>query len=134
MGLRGPSPKPTGVRVLEGCRAHRPLPENEPQYPPGVPVKPKTMSRPAKLVWDELVREMAPANVLHSVDQRALWQLTEDEALLSEAYSGLWKMTKALENKAQNEGKELPRLVRKLDLLEFALLRHRSILRLAIIS
>ncbi|MGD1093500.1 MAG: hypothetical protein ABSB35_16115 [Bryobacteraceae bacterium] len=92
------------------------------------------MSRPAKLVWDELVREMAPANVLHSVDQRALWQLTEDEALLSEAYSGLWKMTKALENKAQNEGKELPRLVRKLDLLEFALLRHRSILRLAIIS
>ncbi|MGD1093119.1 MAG: P27 family phage terminase small subunit [Bryobacteraceae bacterium] len=108
MGLRGPSPKPTGVRVLEGCRAHRPLPENEPQYPPGVPVKPKTMSRPAKLVWDELVTEMAPANVLRSVDQRALWQLSEDEALLSEAYAGLWKTTKALEQKAKKEGKELP--------------------------
>jgi phage terminase small subunit len=42
------------------------------------------------------------------VDQRALWQLSEDEALLSEAYAGLWKTTKALEQKAKKEGKELP--------------------------
>ena len=108
MGLRGPAPKPTGVRVLEGCRAHRPLPENEPQYPPGIPAKPKKMSRPAQRVWEELVDEMAPANVLRSVDQRALWQLAEDEALLAEAYAGLWRMIKAVEDKAKKEGKELP--------------------------
>src|ERR1700674_1785164 len=108
MGLRGPAPKPTGVRVLEGCRAHRPLPENEPQYPPSIPAKPKKMSRQAQRVWEELVVEMAPANVLRSVDQRALWQLAEDEALLSEAYAGLWKMTRAVQEKAKNEGKELP--------------------------
>jgi phage terminase small subunit len=108
MGLRGPAPKPTGVRVLEGCRAHRPLPENEPQYPAGIPAKPKRMSRPAQRVWEELVVEMAPANVLRSVDQRALWQLAEDEALLSEAYAGLWRMIRAVEDKAKKEGKELP--------------------------
>ena len=108
MGLRGPAPKPTGVRVLEGCRAHRPLPENEPQYPAGVPPKPKKMSRMAQRVWAELVVEMAPANVLRSVDQRALWQLSEDEALLSEAYAGLWKMISAVQEKAKKEGKDLP--------------------------
>jgi phage terminase small subunit len=96
------------VRVLEGCRAHRPLPENEPQYPPGIPSKPKRISRQAKVVWNELVAEMAPANVLRSVDERALWQLAEDEALLSEAYSGLWKMIRALQDKAKVEAKELP--------------------------
>jgi phage terminase small subunit len=108
MGLRGPAPKPTGVRVIEGCRAHRPLPENEPQYASGIPVKPKKISRQAQRVWEELVEEMAPANVLRSVDQRALWQLSEDEAILSEAYAGLWKMIRAIENKAKSEGKELP--------------------------
>ncbi len=108
MGLRGPAPKPTGVRVLEGCRAHRPLPENEPHYPPGIPAKPKKISRQAQRVWEELVVEMAPANVLRGVDRRALWQLAEDEALLSEAYAGLWKMIRAVEDKAKKEGKELP--------------------------
>ena len=108
MGRRGPAPKPTGVRVLEGCRAHRPLPENEPQYPAGVPPKPKKMSRQAQRVWEELVIEMAPANVLRSVDQRALWQLSEDEALLLEAYDGLWKMISAVQQKAKKEGKDLP--------------------------
>jgi phage terminase small subunit len=108
MGLRGPAPKPTGVRVLEGCRAHRPLPENEPQYPPEIPSRPKKISRQARVVWDELVAEMVPANVLRSVDQRALWQLAEDEALLSEAYAGLWRMVRALQDKAKSEGKELP--------------------------
>ncbi len=68
MGLRGPAPKPTAVRILEGCRAHRPLPDNEPQYPVGTPTKPKRISRPAKSVWDELVKEMAPANILRRVD------------------------------------------------------------------
>ena len=108
MGLRGPAPKPTGVRILEGCRAHRPLPPNEPQFSLGAPLQPKKMSRQARLVWKELVNEMAPAGVLRSVDQRALWQLAEDEALLAEVYAGLWKTIHALEDKAKAEGKDLP--------------------------
>ena len=108
MGLRGPAPKPTNVRVLEGCRAHRPLPANEPQYPVGTPSKPKKMSRQAKQVWNELISEMQPAGVLRTTDGRALWHLAEDEALLTEAYAGLRRMVSALEEKAKREGKELP--------------------------
>lgn len=108
MGQRGPAPKPTGARIIEGKRAHRPLPENEPQYPPGVPAQPKKMSRPAKAIWDELVGEMAAANILRAVDQRALWQLAEDEALLADAYAGIWKTARAIHTKAKSEGRELP--------------------------
>jgi phage terminase small subunit len=108
MGARGPAPKPTELRKLEGLAAHRPLPQNEPKYRPGLPDKPKRMSPGAKKIWDELVDEMAGALILRSVDQRALWHLCEDEAILEEAYAGIWKMVAALKKKAKAEGKELP--------------------------
>jgi len=108
MGLRGPAPKPTAVRKLEGNPSRRPLPENEPQYALGVPTRPKKMSRQARAVWDELVGEMQYTGLLCHVDQRALWQLAEDEAILSEVYSGIWQMVAALEKKAREEKKKIP--------------------------
>jgi phage terminase small subunit len=102
MGLRGPAPKPTATRILEGNPSRRPFPANEPAYPPGVPEKPKKLSRPGSKVWDELVDEMAGAAILR------LAQLSEDEALLDEAYSGVWQMVDALKKKAKSEGKALP--------------------------
>jgi len=106
--MRGRLPKPSGIRVLEGNPSRRPLPATEPQYPVGVPERPKKMTSQARRVWDELVTEMAPAGVLRRTDGRALWHLSEDEALLEEAYSGMRKMVKALEAKAKQKGKELP--------------------------
>ena len=108
MGLRGPAPKPTALRRLEGNPAKRALPQREPQYEPGLPEKPKRMSPQARRIWDELVDEMAGAAVLRRVDRRALWQLAEDEALIAEAYAGLWQMVGALKKKAAEEGKTLP--------------------------
>jgi P27 family predicted phage terminase small subunit len=108
MGLRGPAPKPTAVRQAEGNLSRRPLPANEPQYEPCLPAKPKTLSPSARRVWDELVDEMASASVLRRVDQRALAQLSEDEALIVDAYTGLWKMAAAVRRKAKAEGKTLP--------------------------
>jgi YaaC-like Protein len=46
--------------------------------------------------------------ILRSVDRRALWHLCEDEALIAEAYAGIWKTVRALKKKAKTEGKELP--------------------------
>jgi hypothetical protein len=66
------------------------------------------MSRPAKRIWDDLVNEMVAAGVLRAVDQRALWQLSEDEALLEEVYVGLRKMANALKAEAKKHGKSLP--------------------------
>jgi P27 family predicted phage terminase small subunit len=108
MGLRGPAPKPSELRKLEGLRAHRPLPENEPQYPSRLPRKPKKISAAASKIWDELVAEMGGVAILRSVDRRALWQLCEDEAILAEAYDGLWKLSAMLRKKAEAEGKTLP--------------------------
>jgi P27 family predicted phage terminase small subunit len=106
--MRGRLPKPSAIRKLEGNPGHRSLPANEPQYPPGLPEKPKRMSLAAKRVWDELVDEMAGTAVLRRVDKRALWQLCEDEAILTEVYESLWKMAEMLKKKAEAEGKALP--------------------------
>jgi phage terminase small subunit len=108
MGSRGPAPKPTDLRILEGNLARRPLPAKEPQYPAGLPIKPKRMSPGARRIWDQLVDEMAGAYILRSVDQRALWHLCEDEALIEEAYAGIWKTVRELKKKAKAEGKVLP--------------------------
>jgi phage terminase small subunit len=108
MGKRGPAPKPTELRKLEGNPSRRPFPPNEPVYPPGLPLKPKRMSRAAGRIWDQLVDEMAGAYILRGVDQRALWHLCEDEALIEEAYAGIWKMVAQLKLQAKNQGKELP--------------------------
>lgn len=108
MGLRGPAPKPTALRRFEGNPAKRALPPNEPTYSAGLPAKPKRISPAGKRIWDELVDEMAGAAVLRRVDRRALAQLSEDEALLDEAYSGIWAMVDVLKKKARAEGKALP--------------------------
>ena len=60
----------------------RPLPGNEPQYPPGLPKRPSGMSAGARKIWDTLVSEMAASGVLRTVNALALMQLCEDQAML----------------------------------------------------
>jgi len=108
MGLRGPAPKPTDLRKFEGNLEKKPLPKHEPQYPPGLPTHPEKISEAAQDIWDTLVDEMAGKAVLRRVDKRALWQLCEDEAIITEAYAGLWQMVTMIDEKARKEGKSLP--------------------------
>jgi P27 family predicted phage terminase small subunit len=108
MGKRGPAPKPTAIRRLEGNPSHRPLPTNEPMYPSVIPRKPKKLSTSAKTIWDELVAEMANIGILSSVDGRALASLCEDEALLENAYQGIWSMARSLKKEAKAQGKKIP--------------------------
>jgi hypothetical protein len=103
--MRGRLPKPNGQRIREGMRGHRPL-RNEPNHAAGSPTRPKGMSAEAACVWDRLVQDMDPA-ILRRTDQDALASLCEDEALLAESYSGLWKMARAIEKKAAAEGRPL---------------------------
>jgi phage terminase small subunit len=107
MGLRGPPPKPTRIRVLEGIRGHRPLP-NEPQYPPGIPQRPTGMSAGARKVWDTLVSEMAESRVLRPVDGMALVQLCEDQAMLDTLRKGMAEMTREISKKAKEKKMDLP--------------------------
>lgn len=108
MGLRGPAPKPTALKRYEGNPGKQKLSSTEPEYPPGLPAKPKRMSAAAGRVWNELVEEMAGPAILRRVDKRALQQLCEDEAILENAYENLWKMADLLKKKAEAEGRTLP--------------------------
>jgi phage terminase small subunit len=108
MGLRGPPPKPTSIRVFEGVPGHRPLAVNEPQYLPGVPDRPKGMSPGARKIWDALVDEMASSGVLRTVDALALVQLCEDQAMLDTLRQGMAEMTREIAKKAKEKKLDLP--------------------------
>lgn len=72
MGKRGPSPKPTPIRVLEGVPGHRPLNENEPKPANGTPPMPPHLDRRARVVWRQIVPELARLGLLTIVDGEAL--------------------------------------------------------------
>ncbi|OGA59977.1 MAG: hypothetical protein A3G81_26090 [Betaproteobacteria bacterium RIFCSPLOWO2_12_FULL_65_14] len=54
MAIRGASPKPTLLRLVEGNRGRRPIPRGEPM-PEGAPVKPKWLKGRAAALWDEVL-------------------------------------------------------------------------------
>lgn len=89
MGERGPAPKPTSLRILEGNRSKRAVSRSEPLYAAGVPKAPRHMSAAAGRVWRELVPEMLGCRVLRRTDGRTLYELCELEALAEEFYTGL---------------------------------------------
>jgi phage terminase small subunit len=105
--MPGPPKKPTALKAYEGFPGHKPLPQNEPLYPNGLPDKPK-MSMAASRIWNQLVREMSVSGVLKRVDAQALRQLCEDEAALEKAYAGFWQMIGKIKAKAKREKKQLP--------------------------
>lgn len=107
VGLRGPAPKPTAIRIMNGNPSRRPLPDNEPQYVTGVPERPKGMSAGARRVWDELIAEMAPSGVLRLVDAGALAMLSEDSAMLETLRKGLAEMAREINKQAKKQGKSV---------------------------
>lgn len=55
MGRRGPPPKPSAQKRLEGTFRKDRAVKNEVQAPPGAPAKPKDLPKIAAARWDELV-------------------------------------------------------------------------------
>jgi P27 family predicted phage terminase small subunit len=73
MGLRGPPPKPTALRVLEGNPSGRPFNENEPK-----PNLLKTLEAPdelsdrGKAAWFRLIPELVRIGIMTEVDREAM--------------------------------------------------------------
>src|ERR1700721_4253567 len=67
--MPGPAPKPTALKRLAGNPGHRPLNDNEPNFP-GFPECPDWLADEAKLVWKRVTDAM-PANMLREADQGA---------------------------------------------------------------
>ena len=72
MGKRGPSPKPTRLRVLEGNPGKRALNEREPEPPAGLPCCPKELDRAARAEWRRVGSVLEEMGVVTQVDGAAL--------------------------------------------------------------
>ena len=62
MGKRGPKPKPTNLRLLEGNPSRRPINHGEPR-PTGDPVCPAHLSEDAKAVWRQIMESLPPGMI-----------------------------------------------------------------------
>jgi len=62
MGKRGPKPKPTGLRVLEGNPSRRPINHEEPR-PIGEPVCPEHLSDDGKAIWRQIMDSLPPGMI-----------------------------------------------------------------------
>ena len=82
MGLRGPTPKPTAIKRLEGNPGKRKLNEAEPSPTLGAPECPDHLDDVAMKEWDRLTSILVAMKVLTEADYIAL-------ANLCQAYSTL---------------------------------------------
>ena len=73
MGLRGPKPKPTYMRLIDGNPSGKPLPKNEP-HPDKVTAlaPPKWFDARRITIWDEICAELAAMNGLTRCDRQML--------------------------------------------------------------
>src|SRR5678815_3225521 len=95
MGLRGPAPKPSGIRVLEGNPSKRPLPENEPRPLTAEPEMPAYLDREARREWKRLVPILLSMRVLTVADGMSLASLCQAYSMLVQAHHAMQQATKA---------------------------------------
>ena len=67
MGLRGPAPKATNMRILEGNPSRRPFNDEEPQPDPGAKC-PYWVTTGAREIWEEIAPILEGCGVLTEAD------------------------------------------------------------------
>lgn len=72
MAKRGPIPKPTALRVIEGNPGKRPLPPNEPKPMVAAPSCPKHLKPKAKAEWRRISKQLLKLGLLTQVDRAVL--------------------------------------------------------------
>jgi P27 family predicted phage terminase small subunit len=72
LNMRGPSPKPTALKLLAGNPGKRPLNESEPTPPAGAPNCPRELSKEAKKEWKRIAPLLYDMGVLSTIDIAAL--------------------------------------------------------------
>lgn len=68
---RGPKPKPTSLKLIEGNPGKRKLPENEPKPKPIAPDCPSWINADGKRMWKKLAPELERMGLLTIVDGEA---------------------------------------------------------------
>lgn len=85
MGARGPKPKPTALRILEGNPSHRPLPKNEPKPESDKVRCPAWLAADAKKEWRRLAPSLIAMGLLTNSDVQAFAAYCESYAAWKEA-------------------------------------------------
>lgn len=85
MGKRGPSPKPTAIKRLEGNPGKRALNDREPEPEVGVGEPPDWLPDDGKAHWHELAPKLESLRVLTEVDRPVFAQLCQVWASFIEA-------------------------------------------------
>ncbi len=75
--MAGRKPKPTHLKAISGNPGGRPLNDAEPQPEPGIPDKPKWLTKKAADHWDELVPIIDGMGVLTEADGHSLAMLCQ---------------------------------------------------------
>ena len=68
----GRTPKPSGLRRLQGNPGHRPLPKAEPKPRPICPHRPQWLVGEARKEWERIAPELRRLGLLTTVDRAAL--------------------------------------------------------------
>lgn len=103
MGLRGPAPKPTALRVLEGNRSKRPLNASEPKFDAQIPVCPPHLDAQAKKEWARLAPALVQVKILTEVDYMALANLCQAYSTMVQAQRLLNKQGLLLQAKTREK-------------------------------
>lgn len=93
MGARGPRPRPTALRVLEGNKGKRPLPQHEPAPPPGKPACPEFLNAYARAEWHRVAETLYSLGTLSQIDQSMLAAYCTAYARWRQAEEDLERMT-----------------------------------------
>lgn len=72
VGLRGPQPAPTKLKVLRGEKRSR-INFHEPPAPPGLPAIPAEASKKVRDIWAEKMLQLRAMGLAHSCDQELLY-------------------------------------------------------------
>ena len=94
MGLRGPRPTPTHLKLLRGNPSHRPLNKDEPE--PSValepPAAPEFLTDYARAEWDRIVKELYHLKLVTGFDIQSLAAYCESYAAWRTAVEKLREM------------------------------------------
>ena len=85
--------KPTQLKVIEGNRGKRPLPENEPKPQPIAPEMPKELDAGAKKTWSRLSSIILPLGLLTEADGDLFAALCQTRSRLLQIWTRLKKIT-----------------------------------------
>ena len=89
--MKGRKPKPTKLRIIEGNREHRPIPDREPNPDPTIPTCPAWLRAEAKQEWKRMCPLLQGMGLLTRVDRAALAGYCQSYAKWQEAEEFIFK-------------------------------------------